>query len=373
MLIAPRSQVAACRDRIDRKQLPRPRFTAAFRVLWVVLSRLLTGWEDLAQLAKPATVKRWHRAGFKLYWRWESRKRGRPSLDQEMRALIRPLSRGNPLWSAERIRDTPLLLGYPRVCDDTVRKYMVKRRKPREPSTTWLPFLRNHLDVTWAIDFLTVTTIGFATIYVFLVFEHGRRRAIHLATTRSPKMEWVVQQLRNAMPFGSQPRYLSRENDGIYGHGVALFLRSCGIREVRTELRSPWQSPYIERFIRTLRRELLNHVIVLSEAHLERLLREFIEEYYHVARPHQGLDGKTPVPTESPPEIDGPTTLVIIPVLGGRHHRYVPVAACLFAPLPIDATAKDVLARRCRARRQTVRHDTHAAASQHGHVWSWMA
>ena len=204
---------------------------------------------------------------------------------------------------------------------------MVKRRKPRAPSTTWLPFLRNHLDVWSAIDLFTVTTINFATVYVFLVFEHGRHRVIGLATTQNPSMEWVIQQLRNAMPFGSQPRYLFRDNDGIYGHGVGLLLKSCGIREVRTALQSPWQSPYIERFIGTLRRELLNHVIVLSEAHLERLLREFIEEYYHVARPHQGLGGETPIPTESRPDIHDPTKLVAVAVLGGLHHRYLRVAA----------------------------------------------
>ena len=142
-IVALRSQVAACRDRVDRKQVPNPRFTAAFRVLWVVLFRFLGGWEGLAQLMKPATVKRWHNQGFRLYWRWRSRNRGRPSLDQEMQALIRKLSRENPLWTAERIRDTLLLLGYHPICDDTVRKYMVKRGKPRGPSTTWLPFLRN--------------------------------------------------------------------------------------------------------------------------------------------------------------------------------------------------------------------------------------
>ena len=129
------------------------------------------------------------------------------------------------------------------------------------------------------------------------------------------------------MPFGVQPRYLFRDNDGIYGRGVALFLRSCGIREVRTAVQSPWQSPYIERFVGTLRRELLNHVIALNEAHLERLLREFIEEYYHLARPHQGLDGDTPIPTDARPDIDGPTKLVSIPVLGGLHHSCVRVAA----------------------------------------------
>jgi len=244
-----------------------------------------------------------------------------------MQDPIRRLSRENPLWSAERIRDTLVLLGYPPVCDDTVRKCMTKPRRPRKPSTNWLPFLRSHLTVSWAIDFFTVTTISFSTVYVFLVLEHGRRRVRHLATTRRPTMAWVIQQLRDAMPFGEQPRYLFRDNDGIYGHGVASFLDGCGIDEVRTAPQSPWQNPYIERFIGTLRRELLDHVIVLSEAHLERLLAEFIEEYYHVARPHQGLEGETLIPTESPHDIAGPTKLVAAPIIGGLHHRYVRVAS----------------------------------------------
>jgi putative transposase len=162
---------------------------------------------------------------------------------------------------------------------------------------------------------------------VFVVFEHSCRRVVHFATTRSPSMEWVIQHLRNAMPFGEQPRYLFRDNDGIYGHGVALFLQRCGIREVRTALQSPWQNPYVERFIGTLRRELLDHVIVLNEHHLQRLLGEFIEDYYHVAHPHQGLGGDTPIPTESTPRFDGPTTLVATPLLGGLHHKYIRVAA----------------------------------------------
>jgi hypothetical protein len=134
-------------------------------------------------------------------------------------------------------------------------------------------------------------------------------------------MAWVTQQLRNAMPFGVQARYLFRDNDSIYGHDVALFVHRCRIREVRTALQSPWQNPHVERFIGTLSRELLNHVIVLNEPHLERLLREFTEGYYHVARPHQGLGAATPIPTEGPPQLDGRTTLVATPVRGGLHHR----------------------------------------------------
>ncbi len=231
------------------------------------------------------------------------------------------------LWSAERIKDTLILLQYDPPCEDTIRKYMYKTQKPRERSTTWLPFLRNHLDVSWAIDFFTVTTINFAAYYVFLVFDHGRRRVIHFAVTRNPFMNWVIQQLRETMPFGLQPKYLFRDNDGIYGNGVRAFLDSCGIEEVRTAYRSPWQNPFVERFIGTLRREMLDHVIVLSQSHLERLLREFIEDYYHVARPHQGLDGDTPVSQTKQPEISGPSKLISIPVLGGLHHRYVRVAA----------------------------------------------
>jgi transposase InsO family protein len=177
------------------------------------------------------------------------------------------------------------------------------------------------------MDFFTVTTVRFATLYVFIVLDHGRRRVIHFATTCSPSMNWVIQQLREATPFGRQPLRLFRDSDAIYGNGVSTFLKSCGICEVRTAYRSPWQNPYIERFIGTLRRELLDHVIILNDGHLERLLRTFIDEYYHVARPHQGLNGGTPIPQPKMAVISEPSKLRSIPVAGGLHHRYVRVAA----------------------------------------------
>ena len=182
------------------------------------------------------------------------------------------------------------------------------------------------MDVSWAMDFFTVP-INFATLYVFVVFDHGRRKVIHWATTRHPCMDWMIQQLREATPWGVQPRYLFRDNDGIYGYGVRAFLKRSGIEEVRIAYRSPWQNPFIERFIGTLRRELLDHVIVLSQSHLERMLGQYIDEYYHVARPHQGLSGDTPVPQEKPEPIAGPTELNSIPEVGGLHHRYVRAAA----------------------------------------------
>ena len=297
-LVAAESQLAMCKRRTEQKDHPRLRFTAGFRLLWVILSKLWAPWNTAAQLMQPATVKKWHTQAFKIYWRWKSRRKARrPPISQEMQDLIRKLSRENPLWGAEVIRITLLNLHYDPPCEDTVRKYMVKPREPHKKSTTWLPFLRNHLGVSWAIDFFTVNTIRFATLYVFIVLAHGRRKVVHLAITRNPSMRWVIQQLREAMPYGEQPRFLFLDNDGIYGNGVGDFLDSCGIEEVRTAYRCPWQNP-------------------------------FVEEYYHTARPHQGLVGDTPTPqskTEDP--ITSPTKLISTPILGGLHHRYQRVAA----------------------------------------------
>ena len=198
-LLAAESQLAACRERIQGKKAPRPRFTPAFRLLWIVLSKALSGWENLAQLMQPATVKKWHTTAWRLWWRWKSRP-GRSPISKQMQALIRQLGGDNPLWGAERIRLTLILLGYLPPSEDTVRKYMVKPRRPYKPSAGWLPFLRNHLDVSWAINFLTVHTAGSRKLYVFVVLDHGRRRVIHFATSYTPSMHWVIQQLREATP-----------------------------------------------------------------------------------------------------------------------------------------------------------------------------
>ena len=325
-LLAVESQLAAELNRSQGQKKRRRQFSLAFRVLWVLLSKFLQGWEDLVHLMKPETVKRWHTRAFRIFWRWRS-KLGRPPVAPELQRLIRRISRENPLWGAERIRDTLLLLGYHAPSEESVRKYMIKPRKPRPKSAGWLPFLRNHLEVSWAIDFFTVTTCGFQILYVFLVLDHARRKVLRLAISSHPSMEWVIQQLREATPFGKQPRYLFRDNDQIFGYGVRAFLESCGIREVRTAHDSPWQNPYIERMIGTLRQELLNHVIVLDERHLERLLREYLGQYYHSSRPHQGLDGQTPLAQKKPRLLRGETELVSVPVVGGLHHRYYRAAA----------------------------------------------
>ena len=239
-LLAVESQLAVCKHQIGQRKRRRPRFTASFRLLWVVLSKSLDKWEDLVHLMQPDTVKKWHTTTFRYFWRWKSRRKGgRPPISKEMQGLIYKLSKENPLWSPERIKATLILLQYDPPCDDTIGKYMYKPRKPRKRSTTWLPFLRNHLDVSWAIDFFTVTTVNFTTLYVFLVFDHGRRRVTHFAVTRYPSMKWVIQQLRESMPYGVQPKYLFRDNDGIYGNGVRAFLDSCGMEEAHRACRSP--------------------------------------------------------------------------------------------------------------------------------------
>jgi len=211
-------------------------------------------------------------------------------------------------------------------CEDTIRKYMVKPRRAQDRATSWLEFLHNHVDVSWAMDFFTVATVNFRFLYI-RGHASQRRKVLHFATTYNPSMDWVIQQLRETTPFGRQPKYMFRDNDGIYGHGVWAFLSSCGIEEFRTAYRSPWQNPYVERFIGTLRRELLDHVIVFNENHLKRLLREYIEGYYHIARPHQGLDGETPLTNNRLMLKEHPTKLVSIPICGGLHHRYERVAA----------------------------------------------
>jgi putative transposase len=203
-------------------------------------------------------------------------------------------------------------------------------QKPKgggEKSQSWLTFLHNHMQVCWAMDFFTVPTLRFQILYVFVVLSHSRRQVAHLGVTAHPMMAWVIQQLREAMPFGQQPTYLFRDNDGIYGKAVSRFLVGTGVEEGKTAYRSPWQNPFVERYAGTLRRELLDHVIILSEEHLKGLLKEFIEEYYHRARPHQGLDDNTPYPFAKPEAVTAASRLVSIPVVGGLHHRYLRVAA----------------------------------------------
>ncbi len=296
----------------------RPRLKARDRIFWVWLSRIWTDWRSALVIVKPETVITWHRQGFKLYWRWKSRagKPGRPRVDPEIRELIRRMSRENPLWGAPRIVDELALLGV-HAAKSTVEQYMIRNGTP--PSQTWKIFIDNHIKDIAAVDFFTVSTVAFRILYCFVVLRLDRRRVVHFNVTTNPTAPWTAQQLVEAFPYDQTPRFLIRDRDGTYGHVVRERLRGMGIAEVLTAPRSPWQNGYAERLIGSIRRECLDHVIVLNEAHLIRILTEYFE-YYHRSRPHQSLDGNSPEPRETQMPERG--RIVSEPVLGGLHHCY---------------------------------------------------
>ena len=302
---------------ILQRSVKRPRLHRRDRVFWVWLSRLWRGWRSSLLVVQPETVIRWHRQGFRLYWRWKSRSRcGRPKLDAEIRALIRRMSRENPTWGRRRIRSELHLLGY-EVAELTVAKYMVRGRKP--PSQGWRVFLENHSREIAAIDFFTVVTLNFRILICFVVLRLHQRTVVHFNVTSHPTGRWTAQQIVEAFPYETAPRYLLRDRDGIYSPYFADRVRGMGIEEVLIAPRSPWQNPFIERLIGSIRRECLDHILVISEAHLRRVLREYFA-YYHDSRPHQSLDGNAPRPREIEPPSQG--RIVAEPRVGGFHHRY---------------------------------------------------
>jgi transposase InsO family protein len=297
---------------------PRPKLRKCDRLFWVLLSQVWDGWQAILVIVQPATVIRWHRQGFKLFWRWKSQggAMGRPRIERSIRELIRRMSRENPLWGAPHIQSELKLLGHT-VAESTVAKYMVHSRKP--PSSTWKTFLKNHLHEIAALDFFTVPTVTFRVLYVFVVLSLDRRRVLHFNVTTSPSAEWTAQQIINAFPFETSPRLLMRDRDSIYGDYFQQRVDSLGIEEVVSAPRSPWQNPFVERLIGSIRRECLDHAIVLNEVHLRRILKSYFR-YYHESRTHMALDNNAPIPREVEPPERG--NVVSLPQVGGLHHRY---------------------------------------------------
>ena len=261
---------------------------------------------------------RWHRKGFRLYWTWKVR-RGRPGtpvLPQEIRDLIRMMSRNNPLWGAPRIHGELLKLGI-EITEPTVAKYMQRHRKP--PSQTWRTFLENHVKSLVSVDFFTVATIRFQVLYVFLVLAHDRRRILQFGVTAHPTADWTVQQLRNAFPWDSAPRYLLRDRDRIFGEEFVRQVNAMGIKQVLSAPRSPWQRAYVERLVGSIRRECLDHVVVFSERSLRRTLSEYAG-YYHHCRTHLSLGKDAPEARRVQSLSEG--RVVEMPEVGGLHHHY---------------------------------------------------
>lgn len=303
------------------RETPRPKLRGRDRLFWLVARRLFAEWASWLIIVKPDTVVRWHRAGFRLFWRRKSRgKPGRPTMSRTVIALIQRMARENVTWGAPRIRAELHLLGH-EVAEATVAKYIPKHRKP--PSPSWKTFLKNHASSLVSIDFFVVPTATFRLLYGFVILAHDRRRILHSNVTAQPSAAWVCQQFRDAFPFDSAPEYLIRDRDGVYGNAVSRCLEAMGVEEVLTAPHSPWQNPYCERLIGTFRRELLDHVIVFNERHLKRLLNDYFA-YYHSSRTHRSLDRNSPDPREvEPPDLGA---VRAVPFVGGLHHRYTRAA-----------------------------------------------
>ena len=306
---------------VFQRSARRPKLRTRDRIFWVWLSRLWSGWRSALAIVQPETVVKWHRQGFKIYWRWKSRKKpGRSQIDRKIRDLIRRMSRENPTWGAPRILSELLLLGHA-VAESTVAKYMV--RDPKAPSQTWRTFLDNHAGQIAAVDFFTVPTVTFRVLYVFVVLRHDRRCVVHFNVTTNPTAQWTAQQVVEAFPFEEAPRFLLRDRDGIYGQDFRDRAENMGIGEVIIAPRAPWQNPYVERLIGSVRRECLDHMIVFGQEHLRRVLAEYFS-YYHDARAHLSLDRNSPNPRPVCPPEQGKVDAKAY--LGGLHHCYTRAA-----------------------------------------------
>jgi len=293
----------------------RLRLRASDRAALVWMIWLWPSLLDLSRVVQPDTILRWHRAGFRAYWRWKSQGlAGRPRIERELRDLIRRMSKENPLWGAPRNHGELLKLGF-EIAESTVSKYIIQRRGT--PSQNWRTFLCNHADAIAAIDLCVVPTVTFDRLFAFLVLGHGRRQLLWFAVTRHPTAEWLAQQIVEAFPWNTAPTYLVRDNDGAYGQAFTRRIRRMGIRDRPISPRSPWQNPYTERLIGTLRRDCLDHVLILGERHLRQILTSYFS-YYNETRTHLSLDKDAPLPRA----VQRCGTIVATPILSGLHHQY---------------------------------------------------
>ena len=306
-------------------QKRRPLIGPADRAFWVVLRRLWSRWAVAVVIVKPETVIGWHRAGFALYWRWLStrgKSPGRPAVGRQVRDLVRRMASENG-WGAPRIHGELLKLGF-RISERTVSRYIRQRGRSPERRQTWLTFLRNHREVIVAMDFFVVPTATFRLLYVWFAIRHSRREIVHWCVTESPTAPWVVQQLREAFPFddvGGRSIYLVLDRDTTFSAAVVAAIASMGLEPTRTSYQSPWQNGVAERFVGAVRRDLLDHAIVLDDEHLRRLLGEYLT-YYHDDRTHLGVEKDAPLtrPVERRPA--GSAAVHARRRVGGLHHRY---------------------------------------------------
>ena len=311
--LALRHQLAVYQQTVHHPQV-RP----SDRLFWAYLSRIWTGWQKVLAFVQPRTILAWQRRRFRDHWRDLSQqgKPGRPAMAKEVRQLIRDMWRANPTWGSPRIVGELRKLGL-EVAKSTVETYRVRPQKP--PSPTWKAFLNNHIQDVVALDFFVVPTVTHKVLFVLVMLAHERRRIVHFHITEHPTAEWTTQQVINAFPWDEAPRYLLRDRDRIYSTSFRQRVRHMGIEEVVIAPRSPWQNPYVERLIGSIRRECLDHVVVLHERHLRRLLTDYFR-YYHDWRTHRALDMDCPLPRPIQRPETGPIREVA--EVGGLHHHY---------------------------------------------------
>jgi transposase InsO family protein len=302
---------------IYKRTKKRPRLVGRDRWFWIALSAMWNEWRRPLFVVHPDTVVRWQRERFRRYWAQLSKKLrrpGRPPISRQVRELIRTMACTNPLWRAPRIHGELRKLGI-EVSERTVSR--VLRTVKRPPSQTWKTFLQNHIGEIVAIDFFTVPTIRLRVLFVFLVLEHQRRKILHFGVTEHPSAEWAGQQVVEALTEQGAKRYLVRDRDATYGHEFRRRIQSLGMKEVISAPRSPWQNAFAERIIGSIRRECLDHVVVLSQRHLRKLLKSYFT-YYHRSRTHLALAKDAPESRE----IMSRGEIVAIPQVGGLHRRY---------------------------------------------------
>jgi len=308
---------------VYKQMVTRPKLLSSDRLFWVALSRVWAGWRQALVIVSPNTVLRWQRRRFREYWARVSARpaAGRPRVSRQIRALVVRMAQANPLWGAPRIHGELQKLGID-VAERTVSRLLPKRRSP--PSQTWRTFLTNHVRNLVSVDFFTVPTARLRVLFVFVVLAHDRRRVLHFNVTEHPTAAWTAQQIVDAFPDDSAPSYLLRDRDSVYGHVFRQRVKRLGVGEVLTAPQSPWQNPFAERLIGSIRRECLNHVLILGERHLRRTLARYFA-YYHRARTHLSLAKDAP---HGRP-IERPELGRVIPIreVGGLHHRYVRRAA----------------------------------------------
>jgi putative transposase len=303
-----------------KRRHPRPSLNLIDKLFWVIARRVWPDWKHSLLIVTPETVVRWHRTGFRMYWRLISRVRrqvGRRPAPKELRELIFRMVVENPSWGAPRIHGELRMLGF-ELSERTISRWM--QRAPRHPDRAkrWVTFLRNHREAIAAMDFFTVPTISFGVLYCFFVISHDRRRILHVNVTKHPTSGWITQQLREAFPFESPLKYLIFDRDRKFGFEVVAAVKATRIIPKRTSFRSPWQNGIAERWVGGCRRDLLDQIIALNERHLKRLLFEYVR-YHHEDRTHLGLEKGTP---DGRIRSAASGRVLSQERLGGLHHRY---------------------------------------------------